>query len=625
MIVPMKKATLLVMDKDRDEALLALRSLGVLHVENTQNTTQVTVEIQNLVSRIDQAIGVLEELKADTKKLQPKPLTRDEALQVVDRIMTVRDEKKVAEDLILQGSRELERLSPWGEVDPAGFDWLAQKGLYLFPFEMSEADYDALPAEIQRIELSRSKKTVRCVLWAEDDLLHEGIPESARELALPARSTKEIRHEIERERKALPLFDERLANDAPYLSSLRQLKAEVLKDLELATVSAGMGKVSFEEDTALVKNANLAWLSGYLPESALSDLTAEAGRRGWGLLADEPAEDDPVPTKLKNNPFVNIISPLLEFLGIVPGYRELDISLWFVIFFGIFFAMIFGDAGYGAILVALSAVGIAITGKGGKKVPTGLFMFLYLGIMTVAWGTITCTWFGIDANSLPAFFRNIALPAFSSVDPDRAGANIKVFCFTLGLVQLSLAHVIGVIRNARAKSLKALGELGSLGMTVGMYFVVLNMVVDAEKYPLSTAVLLLIGVGFALNFGFINYAGSVGKGFLESLKNIITMFLGVVNVFGDIMSYIRLWAVGMAGAAISATVNSMAGPMFGGFAFLAAIVLLAFGHGLNYIMNVLSVIVHGVRLNTLEFSNHLSLTWSGFKYEPFAETANKQE
>ena len=88
-IVPMKKATLLVMDKDRDEALLALRSLGVLHVENTQNTTQVTVEIQNLVSRIDQAIGVLEELKADTKKLQPKPLTRDEALQVVDRIMTV--------------------------------------------------------------------------------------------------------------------------------------------------------------------------------------------------------------------------------------------------------------------------------------------------------------------------------------------------------------------------------------------------------------------------------------------------------------------------------------------------------------------------------------------------------
>ncbi len=625
MIVPMKKATLLVMDKDREAALAKLRALGVLHVENMRSNTQVTVEIQNLVSRVDQAIGALEEFKPDPKKAHRKPLGRGEAMKIVDRIITVLEEKKVVEDLVIQDSRELERLEGWGEVDPAGFDWLAQKGIYLFPFEMPEAAYDSLPATISRIELSRAKKSVKCVLWAEDDLLHDGLPESARELSLPARSTKDIRHEVERELKALPLFEERLKDDTPFLPALVALKAAVLKELEFATVSAGMERVSFQEGSSLVKNADLAWLSGYLPASRLAALAEAAAANGWGLVADDPAEDDPVPTQLRNNRFVNLISPLLEFLGIVPGYRELDISLWFVLFFGIFFAMIFGDAGYGAILAVLSLVGIGLTGKGGKKVPTGLYMFLYLGLMTVAWGTITCTWFGIDANSLPELFRQIALPAFSSVDPDRAGANIKVFCFTLGLVQLSLAHVIGVIRNAREKSLKALGEFGALGMTVGMYFVVLNMVVDAEKYPLSTPVLLLVGVGFALNFGFINYAGSVGKGFLESLKNIITMFLGVVNVFGDIMSYIRLWAVGMAGGAISATVNSMAGPMFGGLFFLLGILLLAFGHGLNYIMNVLSVIVHGVRLNTLEFSNHLSLTWSGFKYEPFAETAHKQE
>lgn len=77
------------------------------------------------------------------------------------------------------------------------------------------------------------------------------------------------------------------------------------------------------------------------------------------------------------------------------------------------------------------------------------------------------------------------------------------------------------------------------------------------------------------------------------------MLLGVVNVFADIMSYIRLWAVGLAGGAISATVNEMAGPALGGFIIFAGVLLLLFGHGLNYIMNVLSVIVHGVRLNTL--------------------------
>jgi V/A-type H+-transporting ATPase subunit I len=133
-------------------------------------------------------------------------------------------------------------------------------------------------------------------------------------------------------------------------------------------------------------------------------------------------------------------------------------------------------------------------------------------------------------------------------------------------------------------------------------------VVDADKYPLGsafgTAMIGLILSGFLLNFLFINYSGKVGEGIVESLKNSITMILGVVNMFGDIMSYIRLWAVGLAGAAISTTINTMAGPMLGGFIIFAGIMLLLFGHGLNMVMNVLSVIVHGVRLNTLEFSNH---------------------
>jgi V/A-type H+-transporting ATPase subunit I len=107
---------------------------------------------------------------------------------------------------------------------------------------------------------------------------------------------------------------------------------------------------------------------------------------------------------------------------------------------------------------------------------------------------------------------------------------------------------------------------------------------------------------------------------VESLKNIISVILGIANVFSDIMSYIRLWAVGLAGGAIASTVNSMAGPMLGHLAFfIFGIVLLVFGHGLNVVLNVLSVLVHGVRLNTLEFSGHVGLTWSGYAYKPFAQ------
>ena len=146
------------------------------------------------------------------------------------------------------------------------------------------------------------------------------------------------------------------------------------------------------------------------------------------------------------------------------------------------------------------------------------------------------------------------------------------------------------------------------------------MLGNIGNIPVGKIEISLIAVGFVMSFVFSNYEGSVGKSILESCKNIISVLLGVVNVFSDIVSYIRLWAVGLAGAAISDTVNTMAGPILGhAILFIAAIALLVFGHGLNMVLNLLSVIVHGVRLNTLEFSTHLGVSWSGKKYEPFSE------
>ena len=162
-----------------------------------------------------------------------------------------------------------------------------------------------------------------------------------------------------------------------------------------------------------------------------------------------------------------------------------------------------------------------------------------------------------------------------------------------------------------------------------MFWVVLAMVVNGQVFPMLGYIgsvpvgyieVSLIAIGFVMSFIFANYEGNVIASILESCKNIISVLLGVVNVFSDIVSYIRLWAVGLAGAAISNTVNTLAGPILGhAILFIAAIVLLVFGHGLNMILNVLSVIVHGVRLNTLEFCTHIGMSWSGVKYQPFAD------
>jgi V/A-type H+-transporting ATPase subunit I len=303
--------------------------------------------------------------------------------------------------------------------------------------------------------------------------------------------------------------------------------------------------------------------------------------------------------------------------------------------------MIFGDACYGALIAIVGLALLATSKKGGRSL--GVLVTL-LGFCTMLWGVMTCSWFGISPEKLPRALVDISFAPFSAAKSgsDVANTNQKIFCFSLALIQLSVAHLKCMF--ADRKSLKFFGDLGSLLMIWGMFYVVMNMVVDGTKYPLgdtgvpipifggrfvlpSNFPLISIGVlgaGFVLNFIFANYEGSVGKSVLESVKNIISVLLGVVNQFSDIVSYIRLWAVALAGAAISETVNQMAGPMFGKLIMVIfGVVLLVFGHGLNMILNLLSVIVHGVRLNTLEFSQHLGMTWSGVKYRPFAERKEK--
>ncbi len=621
MIVPMKKVTLVVLDREREEALRILRKTGVMHVERRTTSGQTLADLQSALSSLDQAIALLSEAAAaKTAAGSPAAFPAGNPAAAVEEILAVRDRKRAAQESAISLARELERFAEWGEVNPSDFDDLARRGVYLFPFEMTVSEYTSLPASVRSIVLNRDKKTIRCVIWGEDDLLHAEMPAGARELVMPAKPTVELKEDLSAAVVAIPECDASFAARASWLPSLAAYRSELLAAIEFETIRSGMPVVELGEGSSVGGAASIAWLTGFVPAEEVGTVMDASKRHGWACMSEDPSEEDAVPTKVRNNRVVNLISPLLEFLGTVPGYREIDISLWFLLFFGIFFAMIFGDAGYGSLLAVISVFSIARTYARGEKPATGLFMILYLSLMTVAWGTITCTWFGMPVAALPGFLVNASLPAFSNANPGAAD-NIKVFCFTLGLVQISLAHVIGIVRNR--KSPKLLGEFGSLMMTVGMYFVVLNLVVSAEKYPLSDAILAMIGCGFLLNFVFINYAGSLVGGIVESLKNFITMFLGIVNMFGDIMSYIRLWAVGLAGSAISATVNSMAGPFLGGFIIFAGVILLFFGHGLNLVMNVLSVIVHGVRLNTLEFSNHLGLTWSGFKYEPFAETAKK--
>ena len=642
MIVPMKKVSLIVLNDEKKNALKKLRKLGLLHIEIKEGKGPRLLELKEQIASLEKGLFAVADLGA--KDTVQKEADTQEALSIAERIDSLKEEQKKCYGDISAYEAELERVKSWGEIDPEEIAVLAEKGIVLSLHEMIPSEYEKLGDSAKTIVLERTKDIVR-FLFLHEEIIQEAIPEEEKvslersQLKLPSISTGEIRRKLKESGQRLQSLKEELAGLAAYRSSLEQAIMGLKKEVEFETYASGMGEEDLSEDSST--RVSVAYLVGFLPAEDLSKLLTMARENAWGLLAEDPTEEDDAPTKLKNNKFVSLVYPLTDFLGSVPGYFEPDISGWFLVFIMIFVGIIFGDGGYGLLICGISAAMMIKNHREKKAIAPITWLLLLFGGITVVWGTVTCSWFGLVPEVLPQWLRKLSVPVLSNVYSDKVwypfwtggeaglttSQNVQIFCFTIALVHLLIAHVSGARRNRG--SLKMLGDIGSILELIGMYYVVLSMVVNGAVFgldlvvsgiPVGTIAIALVIIGFVVNFIFGNYEKSILQSVLDSVKDIVSMLLGVVNVFSDIVSYIRLWAVGLAGAAISSTVNEMVNPLLGHFIFIIfAVIVLVFGHGLNMILNVLSVIVHGIRLNTLEFSTHIGLSWSGHKYKPFEE------
>ena len=637
MIVPMKKVSLIIKGSEKDKALKKLRSLGILHIEITEGTGERLVGLKEQVSLLESAVFTI----GKNKNAGQKNVNTSEALTIATEVNSLDEEKKRCQAEKIALDAELDRLKNWGDIDPSALSDLESKGIEILFYEMPKAEYENLSDNFKTVRIDTTKSTVKFMLFKSNDEEDEKFISSLNvyRLALPQISTDEMKQKISELDNRIAEIDEIIVSHACYIKSIKQAIKNVEKEIEFETYTTGMSDENLSPDNK--KSVTVAYFKGYIETENLDKLKQTAEKNAWGILVEEPSTEDNVPTKLKNNKFVSLIYPLTDFLGTVPGYFEYDISGWFLAFILIFFGIIFGDGGYGLLICAVAAIPI-IKSLIAKKQISPMFLLVGLfGLSTVLWGTLTCTWFGLSPEQLPKWLKSLSVPVISNVYADKiwhpfwtngtagltTAQNLQIFCFSLALIQLTVAHIKGAIRNKG--SVKMLGDIGSILQLLGIYYLVLSLVVNAEVFsvglvisgiPIGTAAIVLIAVGFVISFVFSNYEGSIIKSILSSLTNIVSVLLGVVNVFSDIVSYIRLWAVGLAGAAISATVNELAGPLLGNFMFMIlAIILLVFGHGLNMILNILSVIVHGIRLNTLEFSSHLDMSWSGHKFKPFKE------
>lgn len=639
MIVPMKKISLIIMGDKKEDTLKKLRRLGLVHIEISEGSGETADELKSKIILLQKAIfSAAENARKD---VSAQYVTSAEALRIAEDIDSLTEEKKVCQSEQIALKAELGRLKGWGEIDPEEIKSLALKGVDISVYEMPKSEYEALGETVKTLVLEKNKTSVKFIglssgIEGEDETLKYLDPYR---VDLPQISTTEIKLKIADCGERIKEIDDKISSYARFIDSMKNAVKALEKEVEFQTYTTGMQdqSLSAKEDS----NISVSYFKGYIEADNLNVLKRTAVENSWGLLVEEPTEEDDVPTKLKNNRFVSLIYPLTDFLGTVPGYFEYDISGWFLFFILIFFGIIFGDGGYGLFILAVAAVPIIKSLASKKSVSPAFLLVGLFGLSTVVWGTLTCTWFGLSPEQLPEWLKSLSVPVISNVYADKlwypfwtngesgltTAQNLQIFCFTLALIQLTIAHIKCAVRNR--KSLKILGDIGSVLQLFGIYYVVLSLVVNAQVFsfglviggiPLGTLAIALVAVGFCLSFIFANYEGNIVKSILSSLTNIVSVLLGVVNVFSDIVSYIRLWAVGLAGAAISATVNELAGPLLGNFMFMIlAIILLVFGHGLNMVLNVLSVIVHGIRLNTLEFSSHLDMSWSGHKFKPFEE------
>ena len=600
MIVQMKKVTVLGLAHDRAATLEALRDLGVLHVKPVVPPAGTGLEQAR-----EKTMGLRQLLNALPTSSDAPPSDRHVRV-VIAEISELLNDRKEWQDRLDSLKAEIARVAPFGSFDPTAVEDLAKKGVVLKLYRAPAKSMLPLPDGVTAQKLAVVKADAYWVLSANAPFEWAG----AEEQRLPDDSLADMESEAASLRAGLAGIEvqlEKLAADRPLVEA-RLAEAEA--ELKLQEVRAGMGSAEA-----------IAYVQGFVPAGDVDPIRAAAADQGWGLVVEDPGPQDDVPVKLRQPAWAKPVQAVFDGINILPGYLEADISVVFMLFFSVFFAMIIGDAGYGALFLVLTLLFR-------KKLPKNAANLLIItSACTIAWGLVSGSVFGISPDFLQTtFFAKLWIPFLDPLK-ERTAQNIMGMCFLIGAIQLSIGHLWNVVDLIGQRSLKALEQFGWTLTTWYMFFLADNMVIagNMARYLGSPAALKPFTGSIA---DYVALGGVVliilfmmkPREIKDNWFNLALLPLNLISNFTDVVSYVRLYAVGTAGFAVAFAFNTM---IFGGkvtlLSGLIGAVLAFLAHTLNILLCVMGVLVHGIRLNTLEFSNHKGISWSGAPYRPFAK------
>ena len=580
MITQMKKYTFLVFHREYEAFLEQLRDLGVVHVTEKAAGIADDAHLQELLVKSD-----------NTRKLI--------AQGAPDQLL---NEKAALEQRIAATQKEADKMAIWGDFSAERMEQLKAAGYTLRYFTCPKKNFD----EQFGIIVAEQGSTVYFVQVNNDG----EAPEGCQEQYLNQKSAADLQKDVEGLNGLLVAQNARIElwakENIPALEEeLKQLQEQIdWKRVTLNTDSEADGSLKI--------------LEGFCPIDQVPALDAVLEKQEVYYQAEDPTAEDNTPIKLRNNKFTQLFESLTGMYG-WPNYGEFDPTPILAPFFLLFFAMCMGDCGYGILLMI---IGVLIAKK---KLNIEMFdglgpIITVLGVGTTVVGFFLGTFMGIDlyqAEWVPQALKSVMIKG------EVMGYDIQmVLALCIGVFHICLAMVVKAICYTKQFGFKE--NIATWGWTLlivgGLLVAILGMTILPAA--LFKGAIIAVGTVSALAIYIFNTPGrnpliNIGAGLWETY-NMAT------GILGDVLSYIRLYALGLAGGMLGAAFNNLGLMVMGGsvegaiwFQWIPFVLILVLGHVLNLAMSALGAFVHPLRLSFVEYFKNAGYEGKGTLYKPF--------
>lgn len=599
MIVPMEKLTALIFYKEKESFLSALQDLGVVHIclEEKDTSNEIIVDMEK---RIERCRIFLTGAQKSNRKIRNisnvKPLFKNKKLESIDAFFYVESYERIKTELGLianrleKSEREMRNLTPWGDFDINHLRKLKEEvginaRFFISPVKKIK---QFKQKDIVLEEISRDRTYVYFVVFAKKDLV--GL--DCDEFFYPDTDLNSLKEEYEQLREEKVLKETALLELFNYVEAVQKYYNLHKSEYEFLTISNNLNSA--------VEN-NVYVINGWVPCSLKKKVEDFLQKKEIYFYFSKPEQTEAIPILLKNNRFARLFEPITKMFSL-PNYAELDLTAFFAPFFALFFGFCLGDAGYG-LIIFLAA--LMVRGKlcEDKKPIASLLMIL--GISTFVFGLISGSLFGIQLFEVQLLKKVVLL------DQNR----LFYGSLLLGVIQVVFGMCIKAINRIRMYGfLSAVSTFGWIILVIGISRLVTSILLRLPNAQWAVWI-SYIGVVLILLFNDLkaNIFLRIGKGLWE--------LYGITGVFGDVLSYIRLFALGVSTAILGFVFNDIALqckniPVIG---FALTFVLLVILHSINLILGALSSFVHPLRLTFVEFYKSSGFEGGGKPYNPFRQ------